>query len=71
MLEEWMHDPKVLATFAVDYETNKPVYPSVSFDLHNMPPQTAKLEQAFPENIKKFFPFKPVRATIRSHFLLT
>src|SRR6516164_6365091 len=85
MLEEWMHDPKVLATFARNYETNEPipaelvaranradafgrglwargqlVYTSVSFDLHQMPPQEAKLEQAFPVNIKKFLPFKPV-----------
>jgi thimet oligopeptidase len=85
MLEEWMHDPKVLATFARNYETNEPipaelvaranradafgrglwargqlVYTSVSFDLHNLPPQEARLEQAFPENIKKFLPFKPV-----------
>ena len=85
MLEEWMHDPKVLATFARNYQTNEPipaelvgranradafgrglwargqlVYTSVSFDLHNLPPQQAKLEQAFPENIKKFLPFKPV-----------
>ena len=85
MLEEWMHDPKVLATFAHNYQTNEPipaelvmranradafgrglwarfqlVYTSVSFDLHNLPPQKAKLEQAFPQNIKKFVPFKPV-----------
>jgi thimet oligopeptidase len=25
MLEEWMHDPKVLATFARHYETNEPI----------------------------------------------
>src|SRR5208283_2200348 len=25
MLEEWMHDPKVLATFALNYETNQPI----------------------------------------------
>ena len=85
MLEEWMHNPKVLATFARNYQTNEPipaelvnranradafgrglwarfqlVYTSVSFDLHNMPPQEAKIEQAFPENIKKFLPFRPV-----------
>jgi thimet oligopeptidase len=85
MLEEWMHDPKVLATFALNYQTNEPipaelvtkanradafgrglwarfqlVYTSVSFDLHNMPPQEAKLEQAFPDNIRKFVPFKPL-----------
>ena len=80
-----MHDPKVLATFALNYQTNEPipaelvaranradafgrgiwarfqlVYTSVSFDLHNMPPQEAKLEQAFPENMKKFLPYKPL-----------
>jgi thimet oligopeptidase len=85
MLEEWMHDPKVLATFARNYQTNEPipadlvmranradafgrglwarmqlVYTSVSFDLHNIPPQQAKLEQAFPQNVKKFLPFKPL-----------
>jgi thimet oligopeptidase len=85
MLEEWMHDPKVLATFAHNYQTDEPipaelvkranradafgrglwarvqlVYTSVSFDLHNTPPEKAKLEQVFPENIKKFLPFQPV-----------
>jgi len=25
MLEEWMHDPKVLATFALTYQTNQPI----------------------------------------------
>jgi Zn-dependent oligopeptidase len=85
MLEEWMHDPKVLATFALNYQTNEPipaelvmkanradafgrgiwarfqlVYTSVSFDLHNMPPQETKLEQAFPDNVKKFLPYKPL-----------
>jgi thimet oligopeptidase len=25
MLEEWMHDPKVLATFALNYQTNQPI----------------------------------------------
>jgi len=85
MLEEWMHDPKVLTTFALNYQTNEPipadlvmrankadafgrglwarfqlVYTSVSFDLHNMPPQEAKLEQAFPDNTKRFTPFKPL-----------
>ena len=85
MLEEWMHDPKVLATFARNYQTNEPipaelvmranradafgrglwarfqlVYTSVSFDLHNIPPKEANLEQAFPQNIKRFLPFKPL-----------
>ena len=85
MLEEWMHDPKVLATFALDYQTNEPipaelvtranradafgrglwsrfqlVYTSVSFDLHNMPPQEAQLEQVFPQNMKRFVPFRPL-----------
>jgi thimet oligopeptidase len=85
MLEEWMHDPKVLATFARNYQTNEPipadlvtranradafgrglwarfqlVYTSVSFDLHNIPAQEARVEQAFPDNIKKFLPFNPV-----------
>lgn len=85
MLEEWMHDPKVLATFAHNYQTNEPipaelvqranradafgrgiwarfqlVYTSVSFDLHNMPPQQAKLEQVFPQNVKRFLPYKPL-----------
>ena len=85
MLEEWMHDPKVLATFARNYQTNEPiptelvmranradafgrglwarfqlVYTSVSFDLHDMPPQEAKLEQAFPQNLRRFVPFKPL-----------
>ena len=84
MLEEWMHDPKVLATFARNYQTNEPipaelvmranradafgrglwarfqlVYTSVSFDLHNIPPKEANLEQAFAQNIKRFLPFKP------------
>jgi thimet oligopeptidase len=36
------------------------VYTSVSFDLHNMPPQQAKLEQAFPDNVRRFLPFKPL-----------
>ena len=82
MLEEWMHDPKVLATFALNYETNQPipaelvqranradafgrglwarfqlVYTSVSFDLHNVPPDPAQIEKSFPENIKRFVPF--------------
>ncbi len=85
MLEEWMHDPKVLATFARNYQTNEPipaelvaranradafgrglwarfqlVYTSVSFDLHNMPPQEAQIETVFPQNIKRFVPFKPL-----------
>ncbi|MGA9566788.1 MAG: M3 family metallopeptidase [Candidatus Korobacteraceae bacterium] len=85
MLEEWMHDPKVLATFARNYQTNEPipaelvaranradafgrglwarfqlVYTSVSFDLHNMPPQEANIETVFPQNIKRFVPFKPL-----------
>ncbi|HVP54350.1 MAG TPA: M3 family metallopeptidase [Candidatus Eisenbacteria bacterium] len=85
MLEEWMHDPKVLATFALHYQTNQPipaelvmranradafgrgiwarfqlVYTSVSFDLHNMPPQEAKLEQVVSENIKRFLPYTPL-----------
>jgi len=85
MLEEWMHDPKVLATFALNYQTNEPipaelvtranradafgrglwarfqlVYTGVSFDLHNMPPQEANLEQAFPKNMRRFVPFKPL-----------
>jgi Zn-dependent oligopeptidase len=87
MLEEWMHDPKVLATFARNYQTNEPipaelvaranradafgrglwarfqlVYASVSFDLHSVPPQEAKLERVFPENIKKFLPYKPLES---------
>jgi thimet oligopeptidase len=85
MLEEWMHDPKVLATFALNYETNEPipaelveranradafgrgiwarfqlVYTSVSFDLHDMSPDKADLEHVFPENIKRFLPYKPI-----------
>jgi thimet oligopeptidase len=85
MLEEWMHDPKVLATFARNYQTNEPipaelvqranradafgrgiwarfqlVYTSVSFDLHNMPPESAKLEQAFPQNVRRFLPYQPI-----------
>jgi thimet oligopeptidase len=85
MLEEWMHDPKVLATFARNYQTNEPipaelvmranradafgrglwarfqlVYTSVSFDLHNIAPKEANLEQALPQNIKRFLPFKPL-----------
>jgi thimet oligopeptidase len=85
MLEEWMHDPNVLATFALDYQTNEPipaelvmkanradafgrglwvrlqlVYANVSFDLHNMPPQQASLEQVFPQNVKRFLPYEPV-----------
>jgi thimet oligopeptidase len=83
MLEEWMHDPKVLATFALNYQTNQPipaelvqranradafgrglwarfqlVYTSVSFDLHNVPPDPAQIEKTFPENIKRFVPFQ-------------
>ncbi len=85
MLEEWMHDPKVLATFAHNYQTNEPipaelveranradafgrglwarfqlVYTSVSFDLHNMTPQETTIEQAFPQNMQRFVPFKTV-----------
>ena len=85
MLEEWMHDPKVLATFARNYQTNEPipaelvmranradafgrglwarvqlVYTSVSFDLHNILPQEAKLEQVMPQNVERFLPFKPL-----------
>jgi len=85
MLEEWMHDPKVLATFARNYQTNEPipaelvaranradafgrglwarfqlVYTSVSFDLHNMPPEQANIGTVFPQNIKRFVPFKPL-----------
>jgi len=85
MLEEWMHDPKVLATFARNYQTNEPipaelvqranradafgrgiwarfqlVYTSVSFDLHNMPPESAQLEQAFPQNVRRFLPYQPL-----------
>jgi thimet oligopeptidase len=83
MLEEWMHDPKVLATFARQYQTNEPipaelvtkanradafgrgiwarfqlVYTSVSFDLHNVPADPTKLEQSFPQNMKRFVPFQ-------------
>ena len=29
MLEEWMHDPKVLATFARNYQTNEPIPPDL------------------------------------------
>ena len=85
MLEEWMHDPKVLATFAHNYETNQPipaelvskanradafgrgiwarfqlVFTSVSFDLHNEQPDPANIEQAFPQNIKRFLPYQPL-----------
>jgi thimet oligopeptidase len=85
MLEEWMHDPKVLATFARNYQTNEPipaelvaranradafgrglwariqlVYTTVSFDLHNTPPDTAQIENIFPAEIKRFMPFTPV-----------
>jgi thimet oligopeptidase len=85
MLEEWMHDPKVLATFARHYQTNEPIpadlvtranradafgralwvrgqllYTSVSFDLHNTPPDPAQIEKIFPANIKHFLPFEPV-----------
>ncbi len=85
MLEEWMHDPKVLATFALNYQTNEPipaelvqranradafgrgiwarfqlVYASVSFDLHNVPPDPAQIEKVFPENIKRYLPYQPV-----------
>ena len=85
MLEEWMHDPKVLATFARNYQTNEPipaelvaranradafgrglwarfqlVYTSVSFDLHNMPPEQTNIGTVFPQNVKRFVPFKPL-----------
>jgi thimet oligopeptidase len=85
MLEEWMHDPKVLATFARNYQTNEPipaelvaranradafgralwarvqlVYTSVSFDLHNTPPDPAQIEKIFPFEIKRFMPYTPV-----------
>jgi thimet oligopeptidase len=85
MLEEWMHDPKVLATFARHYQTNQPIpadlvaranradafgralwvraqllYTTVSFDLHNTPPDPAQIEKIFPVNIKRFLPFEPV-----------
>jgi thimet oligopeptidase len=85
MLEEWMHDPKVLATFARNYQTNEPipaelvaranradafgrglwariqlVYTTVSFDLHDTPPDTAKIENIFPTEIKRFLPYTPV-----------
>ncbi len=85
MLEEWMHDPKVLATFALNYQTNEPipaelvqranradafgrgiwarfqlVYASVSFDLHNVPLDPARIEKVFPENIKRYLPYQPV-----------
>jgi thimet oligopeptidase len=85
MLEEWMHDPKVLATFALNYQTNEPipaelvqranradafgrglwaryqlVFASVSFDLHNIPPDPAALGQAFPQNLKQYVPYKPI-----------
>jgi thimet oligopeptidase len=85
MLEEWMHDPKVLATFALNYETNQPipaelvqranradafgrgiwarfqlVYASVSYDLHNDPPDPAQIERVFPNNIKRYLPYRPV-----------
>jgi thimet oligopeptidase len=85
MLEEWMHDPKVLATFARHYQTNEPIpaelvaranradafgralwvrgqllYTSVSFDLHNTPPDPAQIENIFPANIKRFLPYQPV-----------
>ena len=29
MLEEWMHDPKVLDTFALNYQTNQPIPPEM------------------------------------------
>lgn len=85
MLEEWMHDPKVLATFARHYQTNEPipaelvaranradafgrglwarvqlVYTTVSFDLHNAPPDPAQIEKIFPTEIKRFLPYTPV-----------
>ncbi len=85
MLEEWMHDPKVLATFARHYQTNEPIpaelvaranradafgrglwvriqllYTTVSFDLHNTPPDPAQIEKSFPTNIKRFLPYQPV-----------
>ena len=80
-----MHDPKVLATFALNYETNQPipaelvqranradafgrgiwarfqlVYASVSYDLHNEPPDPAQIERVFPKNIKRYLPYRPV-----------
>jgi thimet oligopeptidase len=85
MLEEWMHDPKVLATFARNYQTNEPipaelvaranradafgrglwariqlVYTTVSFDLHNTPPDPAQIEKIFPAELKRFMPYTPV-----------
>jgi thimet oligopeptidase len=85
MLEEWMHDPKVLATFALNYQTNQPipaemvhrmnradafgrglwaraqlVYTGVSFDLHSQIPDTAKIESAFPDNVRRFLPYQLV-----------
>jgi thimet oligopeptidase len=85
MLEEWMHDPKVLATFSHNYQSGEPipaalvrranrasafgrglwvrgqlVYTNVSFDLHNAPPDPAKLDSAIPNSIRRFLPFQPV-----------
>jgi thimet oligopeptidase len=85
MLEEWMHDPKVLATFARHYQTNEPIpadlvhranradafgrglwaraqllYTTVSFDLHNNPPDPAHVEAIFPTEIKRYLPYTPV-----------
>jgi thimet oligopeptidase len=85
MLEEWMHDPKVLSTFAHNYKTGGPipadlvrranraeafgrglwvrrqlVYTNVSFDLHNAPPDSTKLESAIADSIKRFLPFRPL-----------
>jgi len=82
MLEQWMHDPKVLATFAHHYQTNEPipedlvrranradafgrglwargqlVYTNVSFELHNSPPDPAKLETAMDDSRKRFLPY--------------
>lgn len=85
MLEEWMHDPKVLATFAKDPKTGEPipaslvaranraeafgralwvrnqlVYTNVSFELHNMTPDPAKIESSFADNRRRFTPFAAV-----------
>ena len=85
MLEEWMHDPKVVGTFAHHYKTGETIpaelvrranraeafgrglwvrgqliYTNVSFDLHNSPPDPAKLESSIPDNIKRFLPFQPL-----------
>jgi thimet oligopeptidase len=85
MLEEWMHDPKVLATFAHHYQTGETipaelvrranradafgrglwvrrqlVFTNVSFDLHNSPPDSAKLEKSLDENVKRFLPYATV-----------